>query len=203
MDENSTPETPASTQSPQSDSPLDGQAQAITKRKRGYSQDPRAATPETQARVQATLADNREAARETRLKNRRRAIAQYVAWKSLEPNLTVAAAAKRMNLTYGTFKNWLNEANREGWLKFQDPLEKLEYELIPKVINNLNEFLDKKDRTVTLETAKGTVFKQFQAQQGISEGQMVLAIKMEAAPSTEDPKIISGIIVGTPKGIDE
>ncbi len=82
--------------------------------------------------------------------------------RTADPSLKNVEVAKLMGMTQAGLKSCINKAIKEGWLKFDDPLSRIEHELIPKVIDNLNFFLDKKDKTVTLETAKCTVFKAYQ-----------------------------------------
>lgn len=100
----------------------------------------------------------------------------------------------------------LRKATKEGWLRFDDPLERLEHELIPQTMDNLKHFLDKKDRQTTIETAKNTIFKVYQESQGVGQTQQtVLALKidMQAIPNQETTKIISGEVVGTPKELKD
>jgi len=81
-------------------------------------------------------------------------------------------------------------------------MDQVEHLLIPKVINNLNHFLDAKDRTVTIETAKGTLFKVFQESKGISEAsQTVLALKIEQPEGMQTQ--VAGKIVGKPRIVEE
>lgn len=129
-------------------------------------------------------------------------VAQYVAWRAQEPGITNQEIAKRLGISRITLTSIIKKATDEGWLKFDEPLSRLEFEVIPKVIDNLTHFLDKKDKTVTIETAKGTVFKDYQKAQGTGEGsQVVLALKIEAI-EPENVKITAGQIVGSPKVIE-
>lgn len=120
--------------------------------------------------------------------------------------MTTNEIAEKIGLGPKTLNNYIRQAVKEGWLKFEDPRERLDFELIPKVVRNLNELLDKRDKTITIETAKGTLFKQFQQEHGIAEGNSnVIALKIEAAPSLEGQqiKVISGQVVGKPKELVE
>jgi transposase len=130
-------------------------------------------------------------------------VGQWVAMRAQEPGISNTEVAKRLGISPGALNSLIYEANRDGWLKFDDPLSRVKYELIPKVVSNLNEFLDKKDRTVTLETAKNTIFKQFQDSEGIRDSSnMVLALKIEAA-DPETARAITGQIVGRPRELTE
>lgn len=139
----------------------------------------------------------------TRNRSDRARIGEWIAMRALEPNITIKEAARRMGLVPHSLSALIYRANKAGWLKFEDPLSTIEYEIIPKAIDNLNHFLDKRDKTVTIETAKGTIFRQFQESKGISEaGQTVLALKIEPSEST-DIKVVAGHIVGKPRQLED
>lgn len=196
MDEKTSPETSLPAIPYSSDPTRDGQAKAKPRRTRSK-------TPEAEQRQLKALEDGKNTTRARNIKNRNNYAAQWMALKTMEPKLTFPEAAARLGLNVHTLKSYIYKASKDGHLKFDDSMQRIEYEIIPKVMDNLKEFLDKKDRTVTLETAKGTVFKQFQAAQGIQDGgNMVLALKIETQPA-EEVRTVAGVIVGTPKRIEE
>ena len=136
-------------------------------------------------------------------RNPRYHIAAWLQLKATDPEITITEAARRLQLHRSTLQAYIGRAVREGWLKFDDPLQRVEYELIPKVIKNLNQFLDEGDKTVTIETAKGTLFPSYKEARGIQEAPTtVLALRIEAPAGGEEMKIISGHIVGKPKQLD-
>ena len=101
----------------------------------------------------------------------------------------------------------ISKATKEGWLIFEDPMKRIEHEITPAVVDNLKYWLDKKDKQITIETAKGTLFPAYKESKGIREApSTVLAIKIEPAiqgdPGVEI-KTFTGTIVGTPKGMVE
>ena len=127
-------------------------------------------------------------------------VASWIHARAEEPELTNIDIAKRLGISAKTLNNHIYRARKEGWLHFEDPLEEVEYGIVPKVVKNLNKFLDDEDKTVTLEVAKGTLFKQFQEAKGITEKSMnVLAIRLELPEIGIDSTIVSGKIVGKPK----
>lgn len=133
----------------------------------------------------------------------RQRVAEWIAIRAAEPHLRQKDIAERMGITAGTLSNLLANAQRKGWLVFDNPMDKIEYQIVPKVVDNLLEFLDQKDKTVTLETAKGTVFKQYQAAKGVQDVQnTVLALKIEMADPGTPTKIITGQIVGQPRSVE-
>ena len=137
----------------------------------------------------------------THSKSIRERIGQWVALRALKPGITYQEAADQMGISRAYLNSAVTRATKEGWLRFDDPLARLNHEIIPKVVDNLNHFLDQKDRTVTVETAKGTIFKVFQAAEGVDDAPKVgLVLKIEAIDSG-NMKIIEGQIVGRPKEI--
>ena len=130
-------------------------------------------------------------------------VAAWLAARTEDPSITQKEIAERLGVHPRTIERDLQRAHREGWLQFDDQLDRMKYEIVPKVVDNLSHFLSEKDRTVTLETAKGTIFKIFQESEGISDApQTVLALKIEAV-DPDQAKIITGQIVGRPKELRE
>ena len=95
------------------------------------------------------------------------------------------------------------KASKEGWLKFTDPTERFQNQIVPKVVDNIEHWIDKKDKTMTIEAAKGSgIFKNYQAIR--VEGQApttVLALKIEPVAAGQT-KVTSGHVVGVPKMIE-
>ena len=126
-------------------------------------------------------------------------VAQWLLLRAQNPDITQKDAAEQLGISKAVLSKHINTAIRQGWLKFNDPLERLEYHIIPKVIDNLEKFLDEGDKTVTLEAAKGTIFKHYQERHSTGNVQQtVLALKIETT-LPENVKITSGTIIGKPK----
>jgi hypothetical protein len=129
-------------------------------------------------------------------------IAQWIQLRHLEPGITNIEVAKRLGITAGSLNAVIGKARREGWLRMTDPLERIEHEIIPQTLDNIAFYLSKeggRDKQITLETAKATIYKQFTESKGISEApQTVLALKIETAPAGADAPapIVAGTIVG-------
>lgn len=134
----------------------------------------------------------------------RQRIADWLAMRALEPEITMAEAARRMGIAKSTLKTLIQRANKAGWLKFDDPLARMEYEIVPKVMDNLRQLLEDGDKMTTLETAKGTIFKQYQEAKGIGQQQQqtILAIKFELPTGDMAKAIPSGMVIGTPRIMD-
>ena len=140
--------------------------------------------------------------RDIALQNHKHWVGEWMAARLVEPAITQKEMATRLGIHEVTMNNAVKQGIREGWLRFDEALERMKYEVVPKTLDNLIEFLDKKDKTVTVETAKGTIFKMYQASEGINEGQqLILALKIESIP--QDQKIIEGQIVGKPRELKE
>lgn len=129
-------------------------------------------------------------------------VARWLELRTQDPDISITEAARVMRIGRRVLNASIQTAVEEGWLRFEDPLAKIEYQIIPKVVRNLNKFLDEGDKTVTIETAKGTLFKMYQESKGISDTpQTVLALKIEQPALESSPKIITGHVVGKPRSI--
>lgn len=136
-----------------------------------------------------------------REKGIRAAIGHWIMIRAAEPGLTNKAIADRIGISPRTLSTYIYQATKAGWLRFDDPLAQLEFEIVPKVVENLKHYLDARDKQVTIETAKGALFPAYKESKGIQEAQQtVLAMRIELPESTEGLKAIPGHIVGTPKG---
>lgn len=123
-------------------------------------------------------------------------VAQWVLIRQQEPGIKNAEVARRLGIGVHHLNTLISRAHKEGWLRFDDPISRLEHEIIPKVMDNLSLFLDQKDKQVTIEAAKGTIFKSYQESKGITETpQTVVAIRIEAA-DPDSTRVITGTIVG-------
>jgi hypothetical protein len=127
-------------------------------------------------------------------------VAQFLHYSATKPNATKQQIAEMMGLTSRQLHTILKQARENDLLVLDDPLERIELEIIPKVVDNLAYYLNQKDKTVTIETAKGTLFKQFAAEKGIQDQpSTVLALKIEMPDSSSPPVVTAGRIVGVPK----
>lgn len=126
-------------------------------------------------------------------------VLKWMQLRADEPEMTTVEAARRMGIAKSTLHSSLSIAVKEGWLRFDDPIARLEHEIIPRAIDNLSVLLKDNDKTATLETLKGTSFPAYREAKGISDApKTILALKIEAA-DPENTKIIAGTVVGKPK----
>lgn len=132
----------------------------------------------------------------------RHRIAAWIAMRAAEPNITLMEASSRMGLAPKTLTGMISKATKEGWLRFYDPLDRLEHEIIPQTMDNLVELLNDGDKQTTIEVAKGTIFRTYQAAKGITDQPTtVLALKIETL-SHDQEKVLTGHVVGKSKAID-
>lgn len=131
-------------------------------------------------------------------------VGQWIVLRQQEPSITYMEAAKKMGISASTLKTHVQKAVREGWLTFSDPLSRIEQEIIPQTLDNIAFYLSKeggRDKQITLETAKATIYRQYLDSQGISDApQTILALKIEPVDvAAGDTPKVSGHIVGTPR----
>lgn len=132
----------------------------------------------------------------------REKVAQWVALRAVDPDITQEAAAKQIGISRRWLQMLIQRAATEGWLRFEDSLSRLEYVVVPKVVDNLEKFLAEGDKTITIETAKGTIFRQYQEVKGVNDApQTILALKIE--PAGGEVKIVTGQIVGAPRQLED
>ena len=112
-----------------------------------------------------------------------------------------AVIAKKLCISLPLLETYIYKGCKEGWLKLHSPTDRMEHVIVPKIVDNVEHFIDAKDRTMTIEAAKGMgIFKSHQAIK--VEGQSsptMLALKIEM---TGEPTKGGGNILGTPKTID-
>ena len=117
--------------------------------------------------------------------------------------LNLKEIAVQLGLSHATVRGYVWRAGKQGWLKFESPYERFENEIVPKVVDNIEHWINKKDKQMTIEAAKGAgIFKAHQALRVEGEApQTILNLKIEtvAPPNATEPRVIVGHIVGTPK----
>ncbi len=96
--------------------------------------------------------------------------------------------AKTLGLSRGCISPYIYRAGKNGWLDLDRAKDRLEYQLLHKVVRNLDQALDsnavlqtgmKESTAVALKVAEGTVFKQFGEQQTQTPQQTVVAVRIE------------------------
>lgn len=109
---------------------------------------------------------------------------------------TTEQIAAELHIKPSSVKQYLYRAGRAGLLVSKhgsllaDPKDNVEFELSHKVIRNLNEMMDSKNKKVrnevTLEMARGHLFKKFdQAKEQTLPAMNVLSVKIEMPSSGE------------------
>lgn len=128
-------------------------------------------------------------------------VAQWIHMRMLEPGISTAEVARRLGVSPSSLNSQISKGRREGWLRIEDPMLKIEHELIPKIVKNLNVFLDQGDRTVTVEAAKGVLFPSYRDAKGIVENKVAILGLNIQLPETKDLPTDQrrGNIFGAPK----
>lgn len=115
-----------------------------------------------------------------------------------------ADIAARLGIQPNTLAALISRATQEGWLKFDNPAERLQYELAPKIVDNIEKALHEGSEKMTIEAAKGIgLFKSYQAVkvEG-SAPSMVLALKFETPEGYAAELAPGNAIFGTPRTIE-
>lgn len=113
-------------------------------------------------------------------------VAEFVKLKAENPDITTEEAAHKMGIARRTLQHHLTKAGREGWLRFEDSMSRVEHEVIPLAIRNTIILLEQGDPKTTIETMKGTVFPEWRAAKGVQDqNQNILAIKIEQGHGSE------------------
>ncbi len=138
-------------------------------------------------------------------KNYKGYVAKWLETRIAEPKITQAEMARRLNIDAATLARAIKAGINEGWLKFDEAMDRMRFEVVPKTLDGLVELLDQKDKKAIIETAKGAIFPIWQAAEGVAnESALVLGIRIEYPEGhTQAPQVIEGQIVGKPKELKD
>lgn len=113
--------------------------------------------------------------------------------------------AEKLGIGVPSIRTYIYMAGKNGWLDFDNAKDHLENLTAHKVLRNLDGVLDgtleltPTQRDVTLEVAKGTLFKKFDMAPVVAPGNTnVLAIKVEFPAGTINVPVREGTTGGTP-----
>ena len=131
-------------------------------------------------------------------------VSEWLAYRAKFPGIMNIEVAQKMGISAHTLNCAITIGGKEGWLVFDDPHERLKHKIVPKIVDNIEYYIDQKDKTMTIEAARGTgLFQSYQAAKAEGEPvQTMLALKIEHADGGET-KVITGHIVGRPRNIEE
>lgn len=119
--------------------------------------------------------------------------------------------ALALGLKRSTLAGYVYKAGRNGWLDSDDPHDRLEYQVLHKVVQRLDEALDSNGvlmngmpvkTQVALKTAEGTLFKKFGQEQATTMPTTVVAIKVEMPAGVQVTEIREGTTGGAPAFIE-
>lgn len=97
--------------------------------------------------------------------------------------------AKNLEMSPKSIRAYIYRAGKNGWVEFDDAKDHIEYSMMQRVTQNLEEGLQDDVRHVTsgmkvktavaLKIAEGTIFKQFGEAAPVSQASTIVAIKIE------------------------
>lgn len=130
-------------------------------------------------------------------------VAEYLKLKIADPKITNQQIADKLGIAKSTLENTLYTARKDGWLKFTDPLDDVKYGHLPLIAENIELFLRARDQKVTVEAAKATLWRDYQAKEGtlVEAPTTVFALKIEVPEAFDKAAAaanIRGVIVGRP-----
>lgn len=133
-------------------------------------------------------------------------IRKWLSWKAIEPKLTHADAAARLDIAPQTLTNLIHEATKAGWLKFDDPMAELEYEIIPEANKRVKAAILGGDTDTAVKLSQATIWKTYAASKGVVDNApttvLALKIEMPSGFTADNVPSIKGVIVGQPRVID-
>lgn len=145
--------------------------------------------------------DKRIGTKNLKIQNYKGYVARWQAMLAVNPKVTKKEACEQLGINYRTLMTAIETGTEQGWLKFHDPFERLEHQIVPKAVDVINHHLDLKDKTVALETAKGVIFPVMREAMGIRDtASLVLGIKIDVGPQGKQ-EIVEGQVIGTPRQI--
>lgn len=119
--------------------------------------------------------------------------------------------AKYLGIGRRSIGPYIYRAGKNGWLDYNSPREAIENGLAHKVLRNLNAMLDNGDdaatqREVTLEVAKGTIFKAFDQDRGAQVEQAAPVVALQVVITKPEqaalPPIREGTLGGVPNYVE-
>lgn len=119
--------------------------------------------------------------------------------------------AKGLGIAKSTLYSYVYKAGKNGWLDFDDPKDQLEYQLMHKVVRNLDQALDDEYRNektgeqvktrVALEMAAGALYPKLAGAAQVTTGPALVGIKIQIVGG--DPGTMrEGTIMGGADYID-
>ncbi len=120
------------------------------------------------------------------------------------------AIARALDISPKSISPYLYRAGRNGWLAEDDPKNRLEYQVLHKVVRNLDEGLDSTatlqtgmpvKTAVALKVAEGTLFQKANVG-GPTVVQTAISIKIEGAPAGAAATFDTSDLGGTPAFVE-
>lgn len=124
----------------------------------------------------------------------------WLAFQAAERGISFAEVGRRLGYTGDYIARCVHESIRNGDIIINEPMDRVEFDLIPLALDGLKNLLQAQDPKAIIETAKGTIFPIFKESKGVKEvTSTVLAIDVKLPDGSENAKLVTGHIVGRPK----
>lgn len=124
-------------------------------------------------------------------------VASWARMKAEDPEITNKEIADKLGISINTLSACLTKGRKEGWLAFEDPLNQIQYDLIPRNVEQMAALQEAGDQKAIIEVFKQLTAPAYRDSQGIRSDTTnnVIAIKIEMPPASEMP-VVRGTIVG-------
>ena len=115
----------------------------------------------------------------------RNTIAKWKLMRIQQPNWSTARIATELGMSKASLYRSIGQARKKGILKIEDVEDQIEHVLKPKVMENIEHYLNEKDKEMTIQAAKGIGI--FTPKQGSADQPTtVIGIKIEMPPGADN-----------------
>lgn len=124
------------------------------------------------------------------------------------PNEDIAAA---LGIEARSIKGMMWKAGRNGWLDFDEPKNRLEYQILPKALKNLDEAMSsdavlntgmKERNAISLKIVEGTLYPQFATQAAPATNATLVGVRVEIVGGGDKSTVREGTIMGNAEYVD-
>ena len=128
-----------------------------------------------------------------------------------EAGVSEDGIASELGLAKSSISSYIHKAGKNGWLDFADPKNQLEYQLMHKVVRNLDEALDDGTRHITSgvmvrtavaqQIAEGALYPRLAGQQ-VAVASTLIGVKIEVVGNAGGGVVREGTVLGTPSYVE-
>lgn len=119
--------------------------------------------------------------------------------------------AKALGIEARSIKGMMWKAGRNGWLDFDEPRNRLEYQILPKALQNLDDAMRSEAilntgmserNAISLKIVEGTLYPQFATQAAPAANATLVGVRVEIVGGSEKPLVREGTIMGSAEYVD-